>query len=167
MRSGKTFKFSLSGGSKSQQEAVLATATELAHQMSCVVRLPAPVAGLAIKMTQQDYKENTGGSIDIERHRYTKDDEFHCAYVLSSDEELVEALHGALAHFAAEVSAKNAEFLRMYHEGKFALVPEKEVLKKQRRWSARTRSPRPSFSQRGCQKAPPTGGVCVRDVSGQ
>ena len=147
----KTFKFSLSGGSKSQQEAVLATATELAHQMSCIVRLPAPVAGLAIKMTQQDYKENTGGSIDIERHRYTKDDEFHCAYVLSSDEVLVEALHGALAHFAAEVSAKNAEFLRKYHAGKFALVPEKEVLKKQR-WNDRYTITKTKFLPEGVAK---------------
>lgn len=159
----KTFKFSLSGGSKSQQEAVLATATELAHQMSCIVRLPAPVAGLAIKMTQQDYKENTGGSIDIERLRYTKDDEFHYAYVLSSDEVLVKALHGALAHFAAEVSAKNAEFLRMYHEGKFALVLEKEVLKKQQRWSARYTITKPKFLPAGVAKKhhPPEGFVFV------
>jgi len=149
--SSKTFKFSLSGGSKSQQEAVLATATELAHQMSCVVRLPAPVAGLAIKMTQQDYKDNTGGSIDIERHRYTKDDEFHYAYVLSSDEGLVEALHGALEHFAAEVSAKNAEFLRKYQAGKFALVPEKEVLKKQR-WNDRYTITKTKFLPAGVAK---------------
>ena len=149
--SSKTFKFSLSGGSKSQQEAVLATATELAHQMSCVVRLPAPVAGLAIKMTQQDYKDNTGGSIDIERHRYQKGDEFHYVYVLSSDEVLVEALHGALEHFAAEVSAKNDEFLRKYQAGKFALVPEKEVLKKQR-WNDRYTITKTKFLPAGVAK---------------
>ena len=149
--SSKTFKFSLSGGSKSQQEAVLATATELAHQMSCVVRLPAPVAGLAIKMTQQDYKDNTGGSIDIERHRYQKGDKIHYVYVLSSDEVLVEALHGALEHFAAEVSAKNDEFLRKYQAGKFALVPEKEVLKKQR-WNDRYTITKTKFLPAGVAK---------------
>lgn len=144
--SGKTFKFSLSGGSKEQQEAVLATATELAHQMACVVRLPASVAGFAVKRAQKDYEENTGSTIDIERHRYQKEDEFHYAYVLSSDEVLVESLHGALVHFAEEISAKNAEFLRMYLSGKFALVLEKEVLKDHKqRWSERYTITKPRF----------------------
>ena len=143
-KGGKTFKFSLSGGSKEQQQAVQVTATELAHQMSCYVRVPASAAGLAIQLTQRDFEEHTGCTVHFGRHRFKKGDEFHNVYVLSSDEGLVEKLHGALLHFAGEVCKKNAVFLRMYREGKFALVLEKEVLKKHR-WSERYTITKPKF----------------------
>lgn len=134
-KGGKTFKFSLAGGSKEQQEAVVATATELVHQMSRELVLKPAYAGLAIAKAKTDYKDQTGEEIDIKCHYYRKG-ESRRAFVLSSNGGVVDAVLDALRHYAEEISAEQAEFLRMYLAGKFALVPMMEVLKKQH-WSDR------------------------------